>query len=177
MREIREDLLTLEDVAALLSGCDQIPIPTALKLARVIGTDHRFAPHVERLQAMARQAGIASGRDDWPDAALHCHRDYQRLLDAEDWEHPADVLDPEGTRGISYPELARTAEARARGSEDPRLAEIQQKLERAWAGKKERAAPIRRIVAEILEQEPGEARHMLNQAFVEYRRRRTAAAS
>ena len=177
LTEPNAELLTLEDLAALLSHTDQLPLRTALKLTEVIRTDPRFADQVEVLQTMARQAGIGLDREDWPEAALHCHRDLERLLATEGWEHPAEVLDPDGETGVTYRELVHLAEARAGASEDPRLGEIRQRLQRAWAAEREKAAPIQRIVTELLGQGRDAARHMLNQAFVEYERRRTALSA
>ena len=33
---------------------------------------------------------------------LRCLEDIERLVQADDWQHPAEVLDPTGEEGISY---------------------------------------------------------------------------
>ncbi len=136
--ELSEDLLTLEDVAMLLSHTDHLPARVALKLPRVIGTDPRLAAHVGQLQDMAREAGLEAECRDWPEIAFLCHRDLDRLLAAEDWQHPAEVLDPDGEVGVSYRELIRAAETRARRSDDPKLPEVRRRLKRAWAAERMR---------------------------------------
>lgn len=169
--ELSEDLLTLEDVAILLSHTDQLPASVVRKLPRVIGTHPGVAGHVERLRAMAREAGVGAERGDWSQVAFYSHQDLDRLLAAEDWQDPAEVLDPQGEVGVSYRELVCVAEARARGSRDPRLGKVHGRLQRALAAEAERAVPIRRIAAELQQQEPGAARQILDKAFAEYRRR------
>ena len=175
-REIDETLLTLEDVAYLISLARDLPTETAQKLPGLIRSDPRFAVHVEKLETMTTGAGLDPTRDEQVYSALVSHGEFDRLLAAEEWEHPAEVLDPKGDLGIHYRELVQTATTRARQSDDPKLAEIQRKLERAWAGEQERAEPIQRIVAEIQDREPDDARHMLSQAFDEYRRQRSATS-
>ncbi len=173
------DLLTLQDVALLLAGKpDQIPRDTARRLPEVIRTDPRFAGLVEELRALAREAGFEPVRDEDLETALDCRRDLERLLAAEGWEHPAEVLDPEGDVGISYRELSCLAAARAereRGRGRPRA--VQEKLERAWASQRERDAPVVNFVTRLLEHDEETAEALLQQAAIEHRRQRRQAAS
>ncbi len=174
--EIDETLLTLEDVAHLLGQTDQLPRETVRKLVAVIGTDHRFAGHVERLESQARDAGIETDLADWPAAAFYCHRDFERLVAAEGWLHPAEVLDPDGEVGISYRELVGLAEKQTAHAREPgRLLAIQEKLERAWAEDKAKDAPVLSIASQLLDQEPDAAEQLLTHALAEYRCQRRRA--
>ncbi len=174
--EIDETLLTLEDVAHLLAQAGQLPLETIRKLAPVIATDHRFARHVESLESLARDAGVDTERGDWPLAAFYCQRDFERLLAAEGWQHPAEVLDPDGTLGIAYRELVRLAGARAGRSREPgRLPAVRKRLERAWAEARTKEAPVQSIASQLLDHEPAAAEQLLTQALAEYRCRRRRA--
>lgn len=68
--EIDETQLTLKDAAHLLCRTDQLPLETQGRLAAVIRTDPRFTGHVEKLEALARDAGTDMALDDWPTAAF-----------------------------------------------------------------------------------------------------------
>ncbi len=104
----------------------------------------------------------------------------------EGWQHPAEVLDPDGTLGIAYRELVRLAEARVAGAraaeeqatgtpESARLPEVQEKLERAWAEEKAWEAPIRRIASHLEDHDPEAAELLLTQVLAQYRFRRRLA--
>ncbi len=170
-REIDESLLTLEDVALVLSASREVPAGTAGRLAGVVRTDPRFEPHVERLEALAEEAGLPEAQDR-PLSALHCQRSFERLAAAKDWRHPAEVLDPDGELGIAYRELVHLARARARRQGAPRsYGEALVKLEAAWAQEKERAALVERFVEGLIGYEPEAAERLLRLASAEYRLR------
>ena len=172
--EIDETLLTLEDLAHLLARNNQLPFATIRKLEQVVRTDSRFAKHVDELEALARDAGIDTALDDWPVAAFYCHRDFDRLVEVEDWQHPAEVLDPDGTLGISYRELMRVAEARAARSREPgRWRELRGRLDRAWREGEANRSPVQSIAAQLSDYEPDTAERVLSHAFAEYKRRRS----
>ncbi len=169
--EIDESLLTLEDVAILISAAGDLPAATAGRLARAVRTDPRFEPHVERLDALAGEAGLPAA-DDRPLSALHCDRSFERLAAATDWRHPAEVLDPDGDRGIAYPELLRLARTRARLPGAPgRYAEVLARLEEAWAEERERAGLVERFVEGLIGYGPQQAERLLRLAASEYRLR------
>lgn len=171
--EIDETLLTLEDAAHLLGRTDQLPSETIRRLGPVFGSDARFAGHVERLEALARAAGIETDVDDWPATALYCHRDFDRLVATDGWQHPAEVLDPDGSLGICYHELVRIAEARAQRAREPdRLLAIKDRLEQAWADEQARQAPVRDIVTLLRDHDPDAVEQLLSLAAAEYRRQR-----
>ncbi len=172
------NILTLQDVALLLAGKpDQIPRDTARRMAEVIRTEPRYAERVEELRTLAREAGFEPVRDEDLETALDSRRDLERLLTAEGWEHPAEVLDPQGEIGISYRELACLAAARAEREEGRgRARAVQEKLERAWASQREREAPVVRFVTRLLEHDEETAEALLQQAAVEHRRQRRQAA-
>ena len=175
--DVDESVLSVDDVAKLNSAIasGQLPRPTIRRLADANRADSRFSRHYEALATLARDAGFEPVRDEDLETALECHRDFQRLLDSEGWEHPAEVLDPEGELGISYRELAHIAAARAdRAAGEGRPAAVREKLLRAWAAQRQKAAPVVSFVAQLLEHEDEKAEAMLQQASIEYRRQRRA---
>ncbi len=172
------DILTLQDVALLLAGKpDQISHDTARRLAQFIRTDPAFAGRVEELRALAREAGFEPVRDEDLETALDGRRDLERLLAAEGWEHPSEVLDPRGEIGISYRELACLAAARADREEGRgRARAVQEMIERAWARQRERDAPVVGFVARLLEHDEETAEQLLQHATIEHRRQRRKTA-
>ncbi len=183
---VDESLLSLEDVALLAGaiGSGQLTAPTLRRLAAANRTDPRFARHYQALVALAREAGFDPVRDQDLETALDCHRDFQRLLDSEGWEHPSEVLDPDGEIGISYRELAHIAAKRAElqaggtpapqdpAQSDGKIAVVQDRVLRAWAAQREKDAPVVNFVARLLEHDHETAEALLQQASIEYQRQR-----
>ncbi len=173
--DLDESVLSADDVAKLASAVasGQLPRPTIRRLAAANRADPRFAGHYQALTALARDAGFDPVRDQDLETALECHRDFLRLLDTDGWEHPSEVLDPDGDLGISYRELAHIAAARAdRAEGESRPAAVREKLLKAWAEQRQRAAPVVSFVAQLLEHDRKTAEAMLQQASIEYRRQR-----
>ncbi len=196
--DVDESLLSLDDVAMLASAgtSGQLPRPTIRHVAAANRMDPRFSRHYEALAVLARDAGFNPVREQDLETALVCHRDFQRLLDAEGWEHPSEVLDPDGELGISYRELAHIATVRAdrqaggtpapqeqagetpapqdRPEGDGKAVTVRDKLQRAWAAQREKVAPVAHFVARLLEHDEQTAESLLQQASIEYRRQRKA---
>ncbi|MCP4004693.1 MAG: hypothetical protein GY725_10895 [bacterium] len=130
--EISEDLLTLEEVALLVDGGDQVPPETARHLGPVIRTDPRFSKHVEIAEAMARDAAIKRGTDDRLADGVSANADFDRLTACDEWSDPAEILDPSGERGIPFAPLIHIAQARLQQTEDRnQLQAVLEKLRRA----------------------------------------------
>ncbi len=175
--DVDESVLSADDVAKLASAVasGQLPRSTIRRFAAANRADPRFSQHYEALTTLAQDAGFDPVRDQDLETALECHRDFQRLHDTEGWEHPCEVLDPDGELGISYRELAHVAAARAdRAEGEGRSAAVREKLLRAWAEQRRRAAPVVGFVAQLLEHDSETAEAMLQQASIEYRRQRRA---
>ncbi len=117
--EIPGDLLTLEEVALLVDGADQVPRETARHLGPVIRTDPRFTRHVETVEALAQDAAIKPGSENRLADGVAANAELDRLLEAAGWTDPAEVLDPSGERGIRYAPLVHIARARAARDNGP----------------------------------------------------------
>ena len=110
--------LTLEDLAALFNTEVAIDFETQERMAEAIRRHPRYAQDVEKLEGMARYAGVPL-----TDGLLY-HRRFERL--------PADVLDADDVLGVVIDPLVRIARARAgRGESPSRMRRIEQCLERA----------------------------------------------
>lgn len=131
--DVPETLLTLEDVARLAAAGDQLPRALVPKLRAVVRSDPRFAPHFEQLEALAREAGLDPASETGIEDGFAAHQDLERLLAAEGWAHPAEVLDPAGEVGVACGAVLRIARARLEqaGEEPGPLREVVAKLERA----------------------------------------------
>ena len=158
-------VLTLEDIAALADG-QGISRQTVRRLREWVRTDQQFAEPVRHLKTLAGDAGV----DLLGDAEL-LDRDFDRLLATEGWEHPAELLDPEGEIGVPYAELLAIAEARTRagrGEDAAPIEAVRRKLERAAAPR----ASVESLVDQVLERQPRDAERLLEQALAEVRVRR-----
>jgi len=63
------------------------------------------------------------------------------LVEADGWQHPAELLDPDGSRGISYRELVCLAEARAGVPFHAQWHDGEQLVSAGMAGRRLRRAP------------------------------------
>ncbi len=160
-----QDPLTLEDVA-LLADEGEPTRETIRHLGEFIRSHHLFADRIRHLRALARDAAVKKLAD-----GLSLHKELDQLVHARNWSHPAQVLDPDGFIGISYPELIRIAKVRVRRAEDSRpLKVIQRRLEEAQAAEPAEAeAPIHKIVERLQKEQPGTAERQLHQAILEFR--------
>ncbi len=160
-----KDPLTLEDIAVLADETD-LPVDAVRRMGEFARTHPLFAERIARLRALAEEAGVERLWD-----ALLLSREFESLLQAETWEHPAEVLDPDGNLGIPYRELLHIAEARAARAEDSSVfTVIRQKLSKARDAQRSAAAPVQNIVAQLLKHEPGKAEKLLHQAILEFQR-------
>ncbi len=176
--QLDEEVLTLEDVALLIDRTDQFPLDTLQRLRNLVTRDTRFSGHVERLEAMAREAELGESRDRM-NAALLIHRHYRQLEQAEDWwHHPAEVLDPDGTIGVYYKELLAIARARANAGSPP---DFLGKLEAAWVDEQAKNDLAEDFATRLLTFDPSETDQLLFRVAQEVRwllrqRRRAAEA-
>lgn len=169
LRDLDENLLSAHDAALLANGHAQLPDATMRKIVAVVRTDGRFAGHYEALRSLATDAGFEPVRDKDLETALDCHQDFERLLTSEGWEHPAEILDPEGELGICYQELIHIAAARARREPDSeRVKAVRDRLERAWEAHRKRHEPVERFVARLLEHDETTAKRLLQRASSEH---------
>jgi hypothetical protein len=109
--------LTLEDLAQIV--CEgNVEGELQERLAGAIRTDPRFARQFEQLEAMA--AEIAAD-DLWE--GVERNQEFDRLLEAESWDDPAEVLNPDGgdLYEVSYRRLIAVADARLARTDDPAL--------------------------------------------------------
>lgn len=170
--EIREELLTLEDAALLADPNGQLTQGTVSRLRRLARTDPRVISLFEYLEALADEADLPDTSDRL-DVGLKCLADVERLLQADGWQHPAEILDPSGEIGVNYSGLVKLAQAWARqAGESGRHRAVGRKLERAWCEEKARNQPVEDFVARLCQVEPEEAERLLRQAGLRYRARR-----
>ncbi len=174
--EIPEDLLTLEDAALLADPHGQLPKDTLDRVRRLVRTDPRATPHYTYLEALADEADMPETGDRLH-VGFRCLEELDRLEEAEDWQHPAEVLDPTGDAGISYPELIQLAGVLAGEETEPgRYRDIKRKLEGAWSQEKVGDALAERFAARLCDYQPAEAERLLCQAARQYQARRRQAA-
>ena len=170
--EIREEILTLEDAALLADPNGQLTRGALRRLRHLARTDPRVIPLFEYLEALADEAELPDTSNRL-DAGLKCLTDVERLLQADDWQHPAEVLDPTGEVGVNYSGLVKLARAWARqAGESDRHRVVGRKLEKAWSEDKARNQPVEDFVARLCQVEPEEAERLLRQAGLRYRARR-----
>ena len=125
--------LTLEELVQIVCG-GNIDGELQEKVAKIIRADPEFAEQFADLEAMA----AAAGADDLWDG-LERHQDVDRLLAAETWQDPAEVLNPEGSDlyEVSYRKLLAVADARIAAADpsqgqDPSLIEaLRDRLQKA----------------------------------------------
>jgi hypothetical protein len=86
------------------------------RVASVIRSDPRFAKQFEELETMASEIGA---EDLWD--GLERNQEFDRLLAAESWEDPAQILNPDGgdLYEVSYRKLLAVADARLARDEEP----------------------------------------------------------
>ncbi len=170
MPEPPEGLFTLEELAQVADRSDQFTRATMDKLRQLVRSLETFAPQLAYLDALAEDAGLDATRDDRLHAGLQCNQELDRLHQAEDWQHPAEVLDPEGVIGIDYQELVPIAEARARRVDEPvSLLAIRDQLENARAAEQAGQDCVDAFVAALLAGAPQVAEILLRRAARAYR--------
>ncbi len=166
------DLLAPQDLALLIDGTGSVPERLAEPLAAILRSDPRFAEPVAELEALARAAGLAPQRC-YLSRALEAHRDADRLLATTGWQHPAEVLDPEGDRGVDYGPLMHLVAERAKQAGDPTaLRSVHERLTRACGVERADDALVETFLEGLLSREPELAESLLNRARSRYRRSR-----
>ncbi len=161
--------LTLDDLAHLADSSDQFARETMDRLRHHVRSQPLFAPELAYFEALARDAGL-SERHDRRRASLQCNDELDRLLAADSWQHPADVLDPEGIVGIGYRELIHIAEARARRAAEPdALHAVRDKLKRARDADQAKTDCVDTFIAALLTHDPEGAETLLRRAARVYR--------
>ncbi len=138
--------LTLEDVAHLADGADELPDDTAARLKvfircndldRVRSTWRLIGAHLEELRRIAEDAGIELLVD-----AVFVFRILERLR-SEAWESPGDVLHPRVE--VPYSQLIALAGAQAKRAGDTEKTELLQLCERLrFASRSSKSRPAAR---------------------------------
>jgi hypothetical protein len=180
MAKTRASTLTREELALVADGLvESLTDDGARRLGHVIRTDPRFTAEFVELEAVAREAGLEPGGSfEYLSAAQAIDEALTMLLDTRGWGHPAEILDPDGSRGIPYPMLIRLARKREGKSEDAeRILQVRQRLEEAFAAEKAEDALVERFVAVLLELPPERATHLFARAAQQYNRQAGEAAS
>ncbi len=139
-----EATLTLEDLAQIV--CEgNIEGDLQERLVAVIRTDPRFSRQFEELEATAAEIGA---EDLWE--GLERHQEFDRLLAAESWDDPAEILNPDDgdLYEVSYRKLLAVADARIARAQDP--APIQAVKDRLLRAEKKLAKDAVFQVAEAL---------------------------
>ena len=168
--------LTLEDVALIVDGLADVPRELAIRLSRLLRKDPRFAAPIEELQSMAQDAGIKLGEGGMLTTAHELHRDFDRLLEADGWENPGEVLDADA--GIDYPRLLQIASARASSTSEPaEILAVTEKLRRAYDVVRAEDELIGAFIEGLMAQEPKRASELLTRAGTEYRLRRKQSSA
>ncbi|MEE8524835.1 MAG: hypothetical protein V3T72_12945 [Thermoanaerobaculia bacterium] len=147
-------LLTLEDVAFLYDGLrDDLPEGLAARLNRWVRQDPQFADQIRQLTSIAAEAGLPGGKGNRLTEALELELDLERLLTAgDDWQDPAEVLDPDGGQGIDLAGLANLAHSAERRQDPPAaIGDVHGKLVRALAALAAEAALVDAFVEGLLE--------------------------
>ena len=166
--------LSLEELALLVDGLgDTISTETAQRLAAHLRTDPRVGDQIRTLEDLARQAGLRPGAPGgYLSAAVALQTALTLLVDTEDWEHPADVLDPDSSVGIPYEEMIRLARAFEQDTPSERMVAVRQRLEEALAAEMAEDALVERFVARLSELPPERADFLLGRTRREYRSKR-----
>ena len=180
MATIAAGTLSREELALVADGLvENLTDDGAKRLGQVIRTDPRFLAEFGELDALAREAGLEPGESfEYLSAAQAIDEALAALLDAREWSHPAEILDPDGACGIPYPMLIRLARKREEKSDDAeRILKVRQRLEEAFAAEMAEDAFVERFVAVLLELPPERATHLLARAAQQYSRQAEEVAS
>ncbi len=162
--------LTLADVAFLRDGLqDDLPEGLAGRLSLWVDEDPQFADQIGELEAIATEAGLPRHRKRRLNEAYEIHRDLEQLLEAEeDWQDPAEILDPDGGQGLDLTGLANLAQSTERRRNPPAgIREVHDKLVRALATLAAETAWVDAFVEGLLER-PARAGGLLLEAKQEF---------
>ncbi len=173
------NILTLEDVAFLYDGLrDDLPENLAERLSRWVRQDPQFADHISQLEAIASEAGLPRERKQRLTEAHELIRDLERLLEAEEeWQDPAEILDPDGGQGLDLTGLENLAQSVEQRQDPPAgIGEVHGKLVQALAAMAAEAAMVDAFVQGLLER-PARAGSLLLEAKQEFLARSAATAA
>ncbi len=129
MKKIGRGTLTLEDLSFVLDTDSSMPDEVQDRVRQDILGDPRYAELFEHAEQIRRDAGVA---ELW-EAMVYGVR-FEKLLAAEDWDDPAEILMPgeKDTSCLGHRELIRIAEARiSRGEHPDRLLALKERVARA----------------------------------------------
>jgi hypothetical protein len=113
--ERHEVEMTLEDLAQIV--CEgNVEGELRDRVAAAIRTDPRFTQQFEQLEVMAAEIGA---EDLWE--GVERNDEFDRLLAAESWEDPAEILNPDQRDyyEIGFRKLIAVADARLSRTDDP----------------------------------------------------------
>ncbi len=168
-----EASLTLEELALLADGMvESLSDDAARRLAAVIRADPRFSDELAVLEKLAVEAGVRPDESNGRlSAAVASDQALGRLLAAEGWRHPGEILDPDGSVGVPYAPLIALAAARQETAADPsRLEEVRRRLEEALAAEAAEDRLLEQFLSGLRELPPERAARVLSRAVPEYRR-------
>lgn len=168
----REEGLTLKDVAVLLDGVE-VPDGLAGRLAPFLREDSRLKDEIAELELMAQDAGIGQDRPERFTSAYYNDQDFRKLLTAQEWERPEDVLDAD--KGFDVDELLSIAKARLRRSPNALLAEVKERLELAQAKKQAAKKLVDGFLDGLLRLPVKQAEALIAEADRGYRERRASS--
>ncbi len=165
------EALTLLEVALLVEG-HEIPPASRRRLRRFHRADLRLKEPLGELEDLADDAGV----EDLVDGFFY-NQELDRLLAADEWAHPAEVLDPHGDIGISYPELLAIADARVvRPHAEERISAVREKLARNVAEQATKDDLVRKLLEPVLGRDPEEVKRLFSRALTELWRVRHGSA-
>jgi hypothetical protein len=152
--------LTLEDLAQIV--CEgNVEGELQERVAGAIRTDPRFGRQFEQLEAMAAEIGAD---DLWE--GVERNQEFDHLLEADAWDDPAEILNPDGgdLYEVSYRKLIAVADVRIAKADDPapiqvvrdRLLRAEEKLAKDAVFKV--AEALRNLSADTAEKVIAEAR-------------------
>ncbi len=129
MKKIGRGTLTLEDLSFVLDTDSSMPDEVQDRVRQDILGDPRYAALFEHAEQIRRDAGVAELWEAMVDGVR-----FEKLLAAEDWDDPAEILMPgeKDTSCLGHRELIRIAEARiSRGEHPDRLLALKERVARA----------------------------------------------
>ena len=171
---------TLEDVAFLSDGTDDLPNDMALRLRAlflcddlkpVAATFRVIGGRLEELRRMAEDAGVEQLAD-----GLYVYRCLERLRSLP-WERPADVLDLR--LEVPFQELLSMTRALAARAEAAEQADLEQLCQRLTVAAGEQIGDddmFKVLIERLISAGPEAAEEALRQLMERYRQRLDAAA-
>jgi hypothetical protein len=155
-------MLNLEDIAALYEGHD-LSTETIEHLKQWVRADPQFETYIAVLTILADAAGLPADDPNRLHDATVLQAQLEALVDAEQpWEHPAEILDPDGDVGLDCGALLKLAEA-VQGKEDG-IAGLLDRLRNAAEEERRDRRAVEELIATLRQQDSLKARSMLRDA-------------